>query len=161
MSTDVLVEILNLLRNHENISVKIELSTTSDSTVTTIKLKEVQRPSRKTTGYPEVKKERRKKNPCRARRDAKRRETYLARKAGSGTASSGLVSSSSPVLEADSTPRRTVTPRRRLDTTQNTGNAEPGPALEKGGVENEKLCKRFATLPNQILLSSFACSKYT
>ena len=85
MSTDVLVEILNLLRNHENISVKIELSTTSDSTVTTIKLKEVQRHSRKTTGTPEVKKERRKKkNTCRIRRDAKRREAYLAKKAESG-----------------------------------------------------------------------------
>ena len=31
----------------------------------------------------------------------------------------------------------------------------PGPAFEKGGVENEKLRKRFATLPNQMMLSSF------
>ena len=57
MSTEVLVEILNVLRNHANVSVKIELSTMSDSTITTIKLKEIQRPSRKATGYPETKKE--------------------------------------------------------------------------------------------------------
>ena len=52
----------------------------------------------------------------------------MARKAGSGTASSGQVLPSPPVLEAASTPRRTVTPRRRLDT-QNTGNG-----VEGGGI---------------------------
>ena len=48
----------------------------------------------------------------------------MAKKAETGTASSGLVLSSPPVLEA-STPRRTATPRRRLET-QNTGNRTEG-----------------------------------
>ena len=134
MSTEVLVDILNVLKKHVHISVKFEMTTMTDSTLTTIKLREIQHPSRKTTGRPVVKKERKKKNPCRIRRDVKRREAYLAKKAETGTASSGLALSSPPVLEPSS-PRRTATPRRRLETL-NTGNgAEREDSLgAKGGT---------------------------
>ena len=124
MSTDVLVAILDVLRKHANLSVKVEFSTKSSLKTTTITLKEAHFPSWKIPGNPgETKKEKRKKNPSRIRRDAKRREAYLAKNSESGTASSSSVSASALVLESPPRPRKVATPERRLEN-RNSGNAK-------------------------------------
>ena len=125
MSTEVLVAVLDVLRQHSNISVKVEFSTKSSlNRTTTITLKETHFSSWKIPGNPGVtKKENKKKNPSRMRRDAKRREAYLAKNSESGTASSSSVSASALVLESPPRPRKVATPGQRLEN-RNSGNAK-------------------------------------
>ena len=95
-------------------------------------------PSWKTVPQPEEKIKRKKKNPSRLRRDAKRNEAYLAKKAGSG-ATDPVVSdpSSLPVHgSTPATPRRVVAPGRRLGR-QNDGSRVKGEGGRCGSIRGE------------------------
>ena len=114
MSSDVITEIVNLLRKHANISVKFAISTVKNGTLlTTIHLKE-------STGHQNISKrtvKNKKKSPSRIARDQMRHEAFLSRKAGSGDKDSSaavLLPSTTQCSNTTATLRRTVKASRRL-----------------------------------------------
>ena len=136
MSTDVLCDILKTVRKHSNISIKVEILSKNNVSMTTITLKECVLPSWSTAGTPEGKWRKAKKTPSKLRRDAKRRETYLAKKTeAEATVTIGQVLSSLPSSGETLPPlRRTATPKRRLEN-QNAGGEGDGEDLNgiRGG----------------------------
>ena len=153
MSAEVLCDILNTVRKHLNISVKVEITSKNNVSMTKIILKESILPSWNKFEIPEVKKRGKKKTPSKLRRDAKRREVYLAKKAGTtASVTTGHILPSLPTPEeTQSYPRRTANPNRRLEQRNGDGegdegmgedltgerrNMSPIPQLDGGGGES-------------------------
>ena len=119
MSTDVLADILNLLRNHQNISFKVCFKAVKSGTnLTTISFQEstgVQSnhiSSRNSSKKPEVKKKKVRKSPSRLLRDGKRQEAFLSRK--SGAADLSPAEDPAPSTTDRMVSRRLAKPARRL-----------------------------------------------
>ena len=150
MPSHFLSSILDTLhKEFSNVPVKVEIFTQNKERITRITLKEstVQDSditTRKSLKNPVEKKNHKKKNPSRIRRDAKRREAFLAKKSETSLCnpvkkdlpnSSSL--SSTPI---PSTPRRVVIPKRKLDsqhTEKEAGVRDSGDSM--GGTEDSPI----------------------
>jgi hypothetical protein len=145
MSTDVLTEIVGLLRNYENISFQVFLKPGKKGTrLTTISIEEstgIQsnpKSSRKSSNGE--KKKQVKKSPSRLLRDGKRQEAFRSRKAGSCERDLAPPADPDPSTTQRTDrmdPRRSVKPGRRLHKSVGAGQEEewrnwrPAPVEER------------------------------